>query len=340
MTRTRTRIKLLLYPCLILFTASCSSSTLPKIQQIRLQLGTSVSITVINENIELAERAVEAAFAEIERIERLMSSYDEKSRISLLNSRGSIEADPEIVNILERARYFHKLSAGAFDITVEPLLRLFDESFSERSAPPSDLEIEAALQLVGFDRIEVTSDRIYLPAGMKITLGGIAKGYAVDRAVAVLKEHGIEHGLVNAGGDMRSIGSKGENPWMIALQNPRDENDYIAILPIDDSAVATSGDYERYFDPDKRFHHIIDPRTGYSATELMSVTIVTGTSLDADALATVVFVSGALDGMTLVNGMDNVEALIITSEGNIRTSEGLKYSMIRSDMIRVIEPGG
>ena len=330
-TKTNTKTRLLFYPGLILFAASCSGSTLPEIQQIRLQLGTSVSITVINENIELAEQAVEAAFAEIERIDRLMSSYDEKSRISILNSKGSIEADSEIVDVLERARYFHQLSAGAFDITVEPLLRLFDKSFSERSAPPSDVEIEETLQLVGFDRIEVTSDRIYLPDGMKITLGGIAKGYAIDRAVAVLKEHGIERGLVNAGGDMRSIGSKGENSWKIALQNPRNGSDYIAILPLNDSAVATSGDYERYFDPDMRFHHIIDPRTGYSATELMSVTIVTETALDADALATAVFVSGVQDGMTLVNSMDNVEALIITSEGSIMTSNGLKYSMIRSN---------
>ncbi len=325
------KARLLFYPGLILFAASCSSSTIPEIQQTRLQLGTSVSITVINENNELAERAVEAAFAEIERIERLMSSYDEKSMISVLNSKGSIEADSEIVDILEKARYFHQISAGAFDITVEPLLRLFDASFSERSEPPSDVEIQAALQLVGFDRIEVTSDRIYLPDGMKITLGGIAKGYAIDRAVAVLKEHGIEQGLVNAGGDMRSIGSKGENPWRIALQNPRNGSEYIAVLPLDNSAVATSGDYERYFDPDRRFHHIIDPRTGYSATKLMSVTIVTETALDADALATAVFVSGAVDGMMLVNRMENIEALIITSEGNIITSEGLKYSMIRSD---------
>ncbi len=325
------KARLLFYPGLILFAASCSSSTIPEIQQTRLQLGTSVSITVINENNELAERAVEAAFAEIERIERLMSSYDEKSMISVLNSKGSIEADSEIVDILEKARYFHQISAGAFDITVEPLLRLFDASFSERSEPPSDVEIQAALQMVGFNRIEVTSDRIYLPDGMKITLGGIAKGYAIDHAVAVLKEHGIEQGLVNAGGDMRSIGSKGENPWRIALQNPRNGSEYIAVLPLDDSAVATSGDYERYFDPDRRFHHIIDPRTGYSATKLMSVTIVTETALDADALATAVFVSGAVDGMMLVNRMENIEALIITSEGNIITSEGLKYSMIRSD---------
>jgi thiamine biosynthesis lipoprotein len=326
-----TKTGYLLYPGLILFVASCGSITLPEIRQTRLQLGTTVSITVIENNSELAEHAVNDAFAEIDRIELLMSSYDERSEISILNSEGSIEPDAEIVHLLERAAYFHQISAGAFDITVEPLLRLFNMSFGEGSAPPSDGEIQAALQMVGFDRIEVTSDRISLPDGMKITLGGIAKGYAIDRAVTVLQEHGIQQGLINAGGDMRSIGTNGEDPWKIALQNPRNSNDLIAILPLIDSAMATSGDYERYFDPDKRFHHIIDPRTGHSATELISVTIVAESALDADALATAVFVSGAQKGMALVNSMKNVETLIITSEGNIITSDGLKYSMIRSD---------
>lgn len=311
----------------LLLLASCGRDSLSEIIETRLQLGTTVTITILHADEALARSAMGAAFNEIERIERLMSSYDENSEIWRLNNVGVIDSDPDIIHVLERARHFYQISDGAFDITVQPLLELFDVSFSQKGRSPSHSEIEAVLEKGGFDRIKITDDRIYLPEGMKVTLGGIAKGYAIDCSVAVLQGWGVEHGLVNAGGDMRSIGSKGGMPWTVALQNPRDRQDYIAVLLLEDSAVATSGDYERFFDPEKKFHHIIDPRTGYSAAELMSVTIVAETALEADALATAVFVSGASQGMELVESLGNVEALIITADGRILVSTGLHYSL-------------
>lgn len=310
---------------------SCSSTTLPEVRLTRLLLGTTVTITVRHADEAFASKAITAALDEIERIEQLMSSYDEESEIWCLNSTGVIESDPEILRLIEEARRFSRLSDGAFDVTVQPLLDLYDTAFSQRGRPPTPAEIETARQKVGFERIRIAAGRISLPEGMKITLGGIAKGYAIDRAVSVLQERGVRHGLVNAGGDMRSLGTKDGGPWKIALQNPRNSHDYIALLPLADRAVATSGDYEKFFDPEKKFHHIVDPRTGYSATELISVTVVAPTALEADALATAVFVLGAQQGMELIECRENVEALLVTAERAILTSTGLDYSLLSGE---------
>lgn len=307
----------------LLLLVSCGRYSLPEIRQSRLQLGTTVTITVLHADEAAARSAVESAFDEIERIEKLFSSYDEGSEIWRLNHEGAIEPDPEIVHLFEQAVHYHRISGGAFDITVQPLIELFDDSFSRGGGPPSRQEIEEVLEAVGSEKIEITGENIRLPYGTKVTLGGIAKGYAIDRAVEVLRGRGIEYGLVDAGGDMRAIGPREGAPWRVALQNPRGRQEYLAVILLEDLAVATSGDYERYFDPEKEFHHIIDPRTGYSATELISVTVVAGTALEADAIATAVFVSGASHGMELVGELEGVEALIVTSGGKILISEGM-----------------
>lgn len=314
----------------VALTTSCGSGRLQELKLPRLQLGTTVTITVLHTDEASARIAVEAAFDEMERIEQIMSVYDKESLISHLNRTGKLEgrdADPEILYILQKAHDFSRLSEGAFDITVKPLLDLYQGAFSERGEPPGPDEIERALQRVGFKRVAVMGGTITLQEGTQITLGGIAKGYAIDRAVSILQERGIEHGLVDVGGDMRSFGSKNGEPWNIALQNPRDRNDYAAFIPLREGAVATSGDYERYFDREREYHHIVDPRTGYSATGLISVTIVAATALEADALATAVFVLGATGGMELVRSLEGVEALLITEEGQILASRGLDYSM-------------
>lgn len=311
---------------LLCLVASCGSNRPVEISRTRHQLGTTVTLTVIHTREDRGLKAIAAAFDEVERIERLMSSYDRESEVSRLNAEGRIDADPELVGLVEKALHFSQLSGGAFDISIQPLLELFETTFGERGGPPAVGEVEAARALVGFDRISVSGNTISIAGGMRVTLGGIAKGYALDRAVSVLREHGVERALVNAGGDMRALGEGMEGPWRIALQNPRDRGDYLAVLPLSGMAVATSGDYERYFDPEMEYHHIIDPRTGLSAKGLISVTIVAPSAVEADALATAVFVLGRGKGMELVESLDDVEAMVITSEREVVVSSGLEYS--------------
>ena len=205
---------------------------------------------------------------------------------------------------------------------MQPILDLYTHTFQELNRSPTDNEIKETLKTVGYENIFIKNKYAELKPNTKITLGGIAKGYIIDKAIEVLKNNNINHALVNAGGDMRAIGNKGKDNWQIALQNPRDKKDSITTIQLNNKAVATSGDYERYFDDNFKFHHIVDPRTGYSATELISVTILTDKAIDADALATSVFVLGKEKGLELIENLENTEGLIITSEKEIIKSSG------------------
>ena len=184
--------------------------------------------------------------------------------------------------------------------------------------------ISAARIFVGCEKIRATASGISIEDGMSITLGGIAKGYAVSEAVKVLREKGIKHGLINAGGDIETIGRKIDGtPWTIALENPRDRSDFITRFNLEGKAVCTSGNYIRYFDPEARVGHIMDPRTGFSVSHCMSVTIITDNCTTADVLATSVFVMGPGPGMDLINELDDVEGLIIDANRTIHRSQGL-----------------
>ena len=312
--------------CLVLLLCSCSVS-LFKIEDTKELMGTFVTITIYDLDNGRANSAMGKAFEEIERIDKLMSTYDNSSEVFMLNKKGFLQdASDELVYVIEKSLYYGNLSGGAFDITVKPILELYTKSFSELKRPPTGSEINATLGLIDYDNVIIREKTIAFKDGkMGITLGGIAKGYAIDRAIEVLMQEGIEHALVNAGGDMRAIGSKGNEDWKIALQNPRDENEHITIIPLAGKSVTTSGDYERYFDEGKKFHHIVNPLTGYSATELISVTIIADEAIDADAIATSVFVLGADEGLELVESLDNVEGLLITSEREIMKSSGFGY---------------
>jgi thiamine biosynthesis lipoprotein len=273
---------------------------------------------------ETGRQAISEGFSEIERIEEVLSTYDESSEISILNREKEISnpSDDLLANIRKSA-YYGELSSGAFDITVQPILDLYKESFEVNKRPPTDDEVKNELEKVDYSEIEASDDRVSIGPGQKITLGGVAKGYAVDKVIELIKAKGIENALVNAGGDIRTIGKKaGSIEWTIALANPRDKKEYITIIRMSDKAVVTSGDYERYFDDDMKFHHIVNPLTGYSADELISVTIVAENAFDADAISTSVFVMGPEKGLELIEGLDNVEGLLITSEKEIIKSSG------------------
>jgi thiamine biosynthesis lipoprotein len=306
---------------LIVLTTSCAS--IKKTEQTKELMGTIVTITVYNEDKQSAENAIEEAFNEIKRIENILSSYINTSEVYLLNKNKKIDqASNELIYVIGKSLRYGDLSYGAFDITVQPILDLYTRTFKELNRPPTDNEIKETQRLVNYGQILIKNKYAELKPNMKITLGGIAKGYIIDKAIEVLKNNNITHALVNAGGDMRAIGNKGEDNWQIALQNPRDKKDLITTIQLNNNAVATSGDYERYFDDTKKFHHIVDPRTGYSATELISVTIITDKAIDADALATSVFVLGKVKGLELIESLKDTEGLIITSEKEIVKSSG------------------
>lgn len=312
--------RVLFLSLLSFLTVSCKVSDPGEYRETREQMGTLVSITVIDEN---GPSAAAAAFDEIERVESLMSTYIEHSEISRLNREGTVEASPDCLRVLERAGYFNRLSGGAFDITMKPLLDLYGASFDSTDQPPSAAAIEKALTLVSGGRMKIEGNTVKLAEGSSITLDGIAKGYAIDRAVAVLMEHGVEHALVDAGGDVRVVGDKCGSPWKVAMQDPRDPANHLAVIRLDNNSVATSGDYRRYFEPSMKHHHIIDPRTGYSAGELISVSVVAETAMDADALATSIFVMGAARGMALAESLEGVEALVVTSDREIIHTAGM-----------------
>jgi thiamine biosynthesis lipoprotein len=309
---------------IILLITGCNSLYYSNTSETRQLMGTSVKITVIDKNKDKAVDAINDAFAEIERIENVVSIYKEGTEVHSLNEKGFLkDAGDELIYLLKKSIYFSKLSDGAFDITVQPILDLYKDSFENQKRPPTELEVEDALNLVGSNYVIIDRNDVRLRKNMKITLGGIAKGYIIDKAIEVLNEKGIEHALIDAGGDIRVIGKKDANKdWSIALKNPRDKDEYITIIKLNNISVATSGDYERYFDEEKEFHHIVDPRTGYSATDLMSVTIITEKAIDADALATSVFVLGPEKGLSLIESLKDVEGLLITAEKEIIKSSG------------------
>ncbi len=317
--------KIILLLIISLLMVGCQQS-LKKTEVTKELMGTTVTITVYDDNKEEAERVIDLAFKEIERIDRLLSNYKNDSEVSLLNKNGFIEnPSNDLLYNVKKALSYSEISQGAFDITVQSILDLYTDSFQNKKRAPTDEEIKETMELVNFENIFIEFKKIsFKKEGMKITLGGIAKGYAVDKAVDVLEKNGIKHALVNMKSSIRAIGNKGTEDWTIALENPRNKNEYITIIRINNNSLSTSGDYERYFDEDKKFHHIINPKTGYSADELISVTIITDKAIDADALSTSVFVLGKEKGLKLIEKTESVEGLLITKDKEIIKSKGFR----------------
>jgi thiamine biosynthesis lipoprotein len=288
-------------------------------------MGTSVEITLSQIDPKKAEEAMEAAFQEVERINFLMSHYrpdSEVSQISRHAGQKGIQVSPETLQVIERALYFSRLSDGAFDITIGPVFRLWN--FREGKIP-SDHSLRENLKKVDYRKIQVNRTRssVFLQEqGMEIDLGAIAKGYAVDRACEILRKKGSGNFLVNAGGDLKLGGLKDKGiPWTIGIQHPRLSSDLIAKLRPRDAAIATSGDYEKFFVRGiERYHHILVPSKGLPARECQSVTIMAPSAMDADGLATAVFVLGPLKGLALIEKLPDVHAIIVDRRGSVLVS--------------------
>lgn len=294
-------------------------------RQSRFIMGTPIEITISQIHPQQAALAAQGAFQEIERIDRIMSTYRADSEVSQLNhlaGKGGIKASEDTLNVLKRALYFSQLSAGAFDITIAPLLRLWD--FKQKKIPAEE-DLKKALRLVNYQKIKTNfkAAEVFLSEeGMAIDLGAIAKGYAVDKACTFLLQNGIENFLINAGGDLRGQGQKGPGtPWVIGLKHPRLPEALVAKINLVSAALATSGDYEKFFiKGGERYHHLLNPITGHPARQCQSVTIMAPTAMDADALATTVFILGPDQGLALIAKLPQVHALIVDRRGRVLLS--------------------
>jgi thiamine biosynthesis lipoprotein len=311
---------------LLVYPTSLFSSGLYKFHQVAM--GTVVEITLVGEE-ELSRKAAFQAFQEIKRIEYLMSPWIESSDVSRINrSAGKewVKISSETIEVIKKAQEVSELSGGGFDITVSPLVQLWRKA-REKGIPPPMQEIKENLSLVNFRDVTFNSEgRVFLKKeGMAIDLGGIAKGYAVDKAFELLRDLGYKNLIVNAGGDLRVGGSKPEGPWSIGIQHPRDPEKIMARISVSDTAVATSGDYEKFFiHQGKRYHHILNPRNGFPAEKCQSVTVLHNEGATADALATAIFVLGPEKGYPLCQRLEGVECLIVDKHGKSTFSLNLK----------------
>ncbi|MEZ4875491.1 MAG: FAD:protein FMN transferase [Flavobacteriaceae bacterium] len=295
-------------------------------------MGSRFDITVVaNDSLE-GNTYIDWAVEEITRIEKLISSWDPHSETSLINSNAGLQpvrVSDELFQLIERAKKISKLTHGAFDISYASMDRVwrFDGSMTEM---PSEEEIKKSVALVGYENIVLDKDNhtvfLKLP-GMKIGFGAIGKGYAADKAKALLIAKGVTGGIINASGDLNTWGKQynGED-WMVAITNPLNKNHVFSWMPVVDSAVVTSGNYEKYVTFNGvEYTHIIDPRTGYPSTGIRSVTIFTKTAELADALSTSVFVMGAETGLDFVNQLNGVECVIVDHNNAIHTSNHIQF---------------
>lgn len=294
-------------------------------------MGSRFEITVVAEDSITANNHIDTAVLEITRIENLISSWDKNSQTSEINRNAGIQPikiDADLFNLIERALGISKLTDGAFDISYASMDRIwkFDGSMK---AMPSNEEIQNAVAKVGFENILLNKDSstVFLKTkGMKIGFGAIGKGYAADKAKALLIEKGVTSGIINASGDMNTWGKQPDgSEWKVAITNPLNKNKAFALLPISNGAVVTSGNYEKYVTFEgKRYSHIIDPRTGLPSSGIISVTVFAPKAELADALATSVFVMGKEVGLDRINQLPKIECIIIDEEGNISKSKNTK----------------
>jgi len=290
-------------------------------------MGTAISVELWADDRRVGEAAAAAVMDEMHRIDRAMSPHKPDSELSRINRNAATRAVPlsdEMFRLLATAQRFAELSAGAFDITYAAVGHLYDYRAGIR---PSDEALARAHAAVGWRGLELDararSVRFAKP-GMRIDLGGFAKGHAVDNATALLRRRGITNAYVAAGGDSRVIGDRRGRPWTIAIRDPRREGEMVAVLPLEDTAISTSGDYERFFECDgERCHHIVDPASGRSPAHVRSVTILAADGLTSEALSKTVFVMGAERGIALVDSMGDVDAVVIDGEGRLHRSAGL-----------------
>ena len=290
-------------------------------------MGTAIRVELWAADARSGEAAAAAVMDEMHRIDRAMSPHKPGSELCRINreaGRQAVVLSEEMLGLVQKARAFSHLTQGAFDITYAAVGQLYDYRQKRRPSPQA---LAAAQASVGWQHLQVDARARTLRFGldgMRIDLGGFAKGHAVDNAVALLARRGVQHAYVSAGGDSRVLGDRRGRPWSVAIRDPRRAGEVVAVLPLEDVSISTSGDYERYFDDGtERVHHLIDPATGHSPSGVHSVTILAPDGLTSEALSKAVFVLGTERGLALVESLGGVDAVIVDAQGVLHASAGL-----------------
>jgi thiamine biosynthesis lipoprotein len=290
-------------------------------------MGTAIRVELWSDDRSAGDAAVNAVIDEMHRIDRGMSPFKPDSELSSINRDAAAMPVPiseEMLYLIARSIEFSRLSDGAFDITYASVGCLYD--YRQRIKPSNEARARACAA-VGYQNLILDKKARTLRfsrEGVRIDLGGFAKGHAVDNAAAILRRRGIRHAIVSAGGDSRVIGDRRGRPWTIGVRDPRKAGEVVAVLPLEDVAISTSGDYERYFETDGvRCHHVIDPKTGVSPSSVRSVTILAADGLTTEGLSKSVFVMGVEKGMRLVESQLDVDAVIVDAAGVLHYSSGL-----------------
>ena len=293
-----------------------------KVSSTRLAMGSFLAITAIHSSKDEAENAIGLAWDEIDRLCRLLSRHDPSTPVSQLNRTGALrQAPPEVLEVVARSLYHQRQTSGAFDITVKPLVDLFKDRFAAGVAP-SEAEINALLPRVGSEQLSLAGGNIsFARQGMGITLDGIAPGYIVDRASALLAAKGITNHLINCSGDIRTSGTAAKGkPWTVAIQDPAKQKAYPEVLAMGTGAISTSGNYEIFYDQERMFHHIVTPQTGHSPRLATSVTVKAHSVMDADALATGIMVMPPAAGIRFADSQSGCACFIVAKDGAFKKS--------------------
>ena len=308
-----------------------SASTLVRadwMQRTEAIMGTRCYVELWADDPAKGNDAIDAVMAELRRIDDLMSHYKPESELSAINQHANerpVQVDKELFDLIKLSTHYSQITEGAFDITYASVGYLYDY---RRRIHPSEEQIKQALPAVNWRNMLLDEQQHtvrFEHPGMRIDLGGIGKGYAVDRGIDILKARGIDRALVTAGGDSRIIGDRNGRPWLVAIRHPDNPNKVVTRIPLSDSAMSTSGDYERYFDEDGvRYHHIIDPRTGHSASKVRSATILAPTATQTDGMSKTAFVLGAEKALEIINRMPEYDAVFVLPDGKVLYSNGLR----------------
>ena len=279
-------------------------------------LGTQVSLTVFHSNARKAEQAITSAFEELDRVEDIMSLYRPESQLSQLNQHGHLaNPHPDLVTVLKESMALAETTDGAFDVTIQPLWKLYFDH-AQAGSQPEEAEIKEALARINWKAVKISANSIQLTGKQQaITLNGIAQGFAADCVAKVLADHGVESALIDTG-EFGAIGSHAEKEtWTIGIKHPRNQEKLLGLAPLKGQCLATSGDYETRFSDDYRQHHLLNPKTGQSPTGLSSVTVIAATATQADALSTAAFLMDLADGKALIESTPEAEALFVTKDG-------------------------
>lgn len=318
---------------LILFTQVIFAQRQEVVQRKLLLMGSSFEIIVVSDTSEKANTYIDVAVAEIQRIEKLISSWDPNSQTSLINKNAGIKpvkVDAELFQLIQRAIQISNLTDGAFDISYASMDRIWKFDGSMTQMPSAEM-IASSVAKVGFHKIivDAKNQTVFLSQKeMKIGFGAIGKGYAADRAKALLQKKGVTAGIINASGDLNAWGTQPDgSDWLVGITNPLNTKKMFSWMPIKNQAVVTSGNYEKFVKfNDIRYAHIINPKTGYPTTGVKSVTIFAPKAELADAFATAVFVMGVEVGLDFINQIKGVDVIIVDDENQFHTSNSITFN--------------